>query len=89
MSKIVTTSRTGEQLDELTLEQLFTRAEMFGNVRIHSSKNHRPPACYHCTIEFESIPGTSVTAESEFRRTLPDSLIEAITRAEKIVEKYA
>jgi len=89
MNLVTTISRKGDALEALTLEQLFKRAEMFGKVRIYSSDSKPPPDCYACKIKFNSIPGTSVEASSEFNRPLADALIEAIIRAEKIVEKYA
>lgn len=88
-SVAIRVSPQSERLRALTVEQLFERAESFGNVGIFSSRGKRPPNCYKCSIEFESIPGTSLEAKSEFGRSLPDALIEAIDRAERIVEKFS
>lgn len=89
MGEVIALSKEGEHLRSLTVEQLFEEAERFGNVVIFSSDRERPPACYRCKIEFDSIPGTRLEAKSEFNRTLPDALIEAIDRAKRIVETWA
>lgn len=88
MSRDLVLSTAAERLRKLALEELFSRAERFGKVFIFSSDSALPPNCYRCRIEFRSIPGTTLEASSEFKRPLLDALLEAIDRAERIVEAY-
>lgn len=88
MSNKLSISPQCERLRTLSLEHLFAQAETFGAVMIHGSRDVRPPDCYSCKISFDSIPGTNVEARSEFGRSLPDALIEAIDRATRIAEAY-
>ncbi len=76
-------------LKALDLHELFLRAEAFGNLRIHSSRGDKPPNCYAAFIEFDSIPGTSVEAKSDFRMDICSAVIQAVDRAERIVENYS
>lgn len=78
-----------QDLRELALVDLLRRAEAFGNVRVHSSRESPPPECYTVNIEFDSVPGTSVRASSEFGMEIHEAFIQAIDRAERIVKKYS
>lgn len=87
MSSLVLSSR-GERLRSLSLEELFSHAEQFGRVHIYSSEKTAPPSRYHARIEFDSIPGTSLKASSEFKLPIAQALMQAIDRAEQIVAAY-
>lgn len=88
MNEVVKFDRPFEHLSELTLEQLFERAEKFGRIHVYSAKHTAPPARYNVSIKFDSIPGTEVEASSDFRLTIYDAFVMAISRAESIVAAY-
>lgn len=69
-----------------TLEDLFKTAELYGNVRIFSDKKTEPPACYQCTISFNTVKHVELEACSPFRQTLEGALKQAIEKAVLIVE---
>lgn len=76
-------------LTALSLRDLFTEAEKYGNVGIFSDASLPPPYCYKCNISFESIPGTSVQASSDYKMSIEDALVLAVHRAKKIAEHYS
>lgn len=74
------------RLESLTLRDLLTEAEKYGNIYVHSSDNDRPPKCYSVSITFDTSPGTKVSAKSEFDMTIEDAFVLAILRARGIVD---
>ena len=76
-------------LSEMTLEELLEKAESFGRVYVHASPDKRPPDCYSVGIEFDSVPGTSVKAKSEFAMQIHEAFMQAIKRAQLITEQYS
>lgn len=79
---------TAKRLKELTLEQLFDEAAKYGAIGVYSSLDEKHPNRYRVKLVFDSIPGTSVEAASEFGLQIHDAFIQAIDRAERIVEQY-
>lgn len=72
----------------LTLEQLFETAASFGRVDVYATKEGRHPRRYRVNIEFETIPGTSLAAKSEFDMTIHDAFAQAIARANQIKAQF-
>lgn len=69
---------------ELTLEQLWHRAEEYGAVLVYGDKDIAAPRCYRVKIEFRTMKGVRLEAASDFNMALADALIMAIGRAEEI-----
>ena len=89
MSDIVKVNpETAERLKGLTLEELFEAAAKFGAISVYSSDTEPHPDRYRVKIQFDSIPGTKVEATSEFGQNIFMAFIQAIDRAERIVEQY-
>ena len=75
-------------LREMTLEQLWDEAAKYGRLYVFSSKNKSHPQRYRCEITFETSPGSTVEAESEFGLTITAALIGAIERSREIVKLF-
>lgn len=79
---------TAARLEALTIEELFREAEQFGSVRVFGNANKRPPSCYRITIEFRTMRGMNLDAQSEFDMTLRAGLIQVIERAERVAAQF-
>lgn len=76
----------GGNLSELTLKQLFEKAEKYGRVSVYSSDKKPLPARYHGAIKFETSPGSTVEVDSDYDQTIEDAFVQAIDRAQGVVE---
>jgi hypothetical protein len=86
MSNVVEYVALAETLKGKTLEDLFAEASTYGHIYLHEDKKDRT---FHLRITFESIPGTSLEAKSDFNRpTIADALIQAITRAKEMAAQF-
>jgi len=88
MNEVIEHVATTEDLTKLTLEDLFNKAATYGRINVFATDNMEHPKRYQVDIHFESVPGTSVEASSEFDMEINEAFIQAITRAQKIVESY-
>lgn len=85
MQDLIETKPTGPTpLNELSLADLWSEAEVYGAVRVYSNIKEKPPACYRVTIEFRTMDGMNLEASSEFNMPLGAALVMAIERARKI-----
>lgn len=75
---------TTETAQPITLEQLWAKAESYGNVGIFSSTGSPREKSYRARIAFPTIEGTQLEAKSEFELTLTEALQQAIAKAELI-----
>lgn len=73
---------------QLSFEELWAEAEQYGAVRIWSRPEDPLPNKYHCTIEFGTIAGTKLSAESAYFRPLLDALGEAVDKARLIADQF-
>ncbi len=76
-----------KELRAKTLEELFEEAQQYGRVNLFESANSRT---FRFTIKFESVPGTSMEAASDFRqKTVADAIIQAVARAKVMVGQFS
>lgn len=97
MTTALTSQPQSEQLEKLDIETLWRTAERFGLVHIYASEpkmgdHFTAPIVigqnYSCKIEFTTIPGVSLEAKSEYRLSLREALIGAITNARTIASQF-
>lgn len=69
----------------MTLDELWPIARQYGKVGIHTMKHG-----YWCKIEFNTVDGIELTADSSSQHITPHkAMIEAIKKAELIVASFA
>lgn len=74
-----------EQLRALTLEQLMAEATKLGRIHLYQSKK----GAFSFTIEFETIPGCNLEAESGFgHETISSAVIASIEKAMQIKGQF-
>lgn len=75
-------------IHEVLLEQLFSAAEELGHVSVFSDQDGTPGSSYCVTIHFPVPTGCELKARSDFGLSMPDALMQAIERAEKIRRSF-
>lgn len=70
----------------MTLEELLTEAEKYGNVRLSGFDDQEAPNCYRAVIEFNTVNHVKLQATSEFGMTAKEALKMAIKNAVLVVE---
>ena len=88
MNHPLTLREPGSGTSPVTLEQLFETAAALGRVGVYTSRDCRHPRRHHVTIEFETAPGTELSARSEFGMTIHDAFAQAIARANQIKAQF-
>lgn len=75
-----------DELREKSLEDLFEETRRYGHITLF--ENNRDRTFYFC-IEFESVPGTTMKAKSEFgHETIASAIVEAVDRAKQMVAQF-
>jgi len=74
-----------DEMKLFSMEQLFEVAEKYGNITMFS---HNTDKTYKIKIEFETIPGIALTADSGYQTSITTALIEAMNRANQIRNQF-
>jgi len=70
----------------MDLKKLFEVTEKYGRVYVFSSDRVSPPACYSCSIEFNTVDHVKLEAKSSHGLPLECALKQAIEKAVLVVE---
>ncbi len=90
MSQIATPT-PGAQVTRRSLDVLFAEAEQYGLVKVSQFRplfGNSSRLVWHAWIEFQTISGTSLKAESQQTSTPHEALEQAIDKARQIAGQF-
>lgn len=73
------------ELQGASLEQLVEISELYGSLAIFASKDEPSSNRYNATIRFSTVANIQLEATSDFRLPFKQALIEAILKANEVV----